>query len=256
MPGSHPASDAAILSVLAQLEARCGDELSAFEVVSGTALDAACTLASAPVRPFGAGPTPPHAVLIELEGAAGARSRIVDALAGLSDAGLLGDAVVVPAEAAWSLRHGITEGLSHLGSVMGFDVSVPRPMLPQLVAEVRAATAVQLPRALVADFGHWGDGGVHCNLVFPDVDGVAEPPDDRERALARDLVLGAGRGPLRWQLQRRARHRPRQRGLVAPGHVGGDQSSAALAVAHRWTRWGSSATRGCRTGSPERYREP
>jgi FAD/FMN-containing dehydrogenase len=129
-------------------------------------------------------------VLVELEGAAGVRSRLVDALAGLSDAGLLGDAVVVPAEAAWSVRHGITEGLSHLGSVMGFDVSVPRPMLPQLVAEVRAAAAVQLPRALVADFGHWGDGGVHCNLVFPDLGGDPAPPDERERALARDLVLG------------------------------------------------------------------
>jgi FAD/FMN-containing dehydrogenase len=185
-----PSSDDAILTVLAELESRCGDELSAFEVVSDTALDAACSLVSVPVRPFGAGPTPPHSVLVELEGAAGAGSRLVGALAAVSDAGSIGDAVVVPTGAAWSVRHGITDGLAHLGSVMGFDVSVPRPMLPRLVAEVREAAGTALPRALVADFGHWGDGGVHCNLVFPDLAGMPAPPDEREQALARDLVLG------------------------------------------------------------------
>jgi FAD/FMN-containing dehydrogenase len=38
----------------------------------------------------------------------------------------------------------------------------------------------------VADFGHWGDGGIHCNLVLP-------PGDRHDEGTARrlrDLVLG------------------------------------------------------------------
>ena len=55
---------------------------------------------------------------------------------------------------------------------------------------VRAALAAAVPRAVVADFGHWGDGGVHCNVVFPHVGNVPAPPDRGEVDTTRDLVLG------------------------------------------------------------------
>lgn len=184
-----PSDDASIITALTVLESRFGDQLSAFEVVAEVPLRAACALDRV-TAPFGDRPLPPHSVLVEFEGEPGAEARLVEALASLADAGLLDDATVLPSDAAWSVRHGVTEGLSRLGTVVGFDVAVPRPALPDLVTEVRRLVAQELPRAVVADFGHWGDGGVHCNLVFPDVDGVAAPPDDAERLRASELVLG------------------------------------------------------------------
>jgi D-lactate dehydrogenase (cytochrome) len=185
-----PTDDASIISALERLEADHHDDLSAFEVVAAEALDAALSLRSITNRPFGDRRSPAHSVLVEFEGAAGAEERLVAALAALDDDGLLVDAVVQPPEPAWSVRHAITEGLAHRGTVVGFDVSVPRPRLPELVAAVRTAAARELPRAVVADFGHWGDGGVHCNLCFPHVDGVSAPPSAQERSTARELVLG------------------------------------------------------------------
>ena len=129
-------------------------------------------------------------MLVELEGAAGAEGRLAGALAALHDAGLLVDAVIMPPAAAWSVRHAVTEGLAHRATVLGFDVSVPRPALAALIDSVRAATAAALPRAVVADFGHWGDGGVHCNLCFPHAAGRPDPPSDEEREIAREVVLG------------------------------------------------------------------
>ena len=185
-----PRSDDAVVGCLARLENDGGDDLSAFEAVSAEALDAARSLPSVGAGPFGVGPAPSRSILVEFEGRAGAESRLVDALAGLSGDGLIDDAVVLPPDAAWAVRHGVSEGLAQRGTVVGFDVSVPRSALPALVHDVRRAVTAELPRAVVADFGHWGDGGVHCNLCFPHVDGVPVPPTPGERAAARELVLG------------------------------------------------------------------
>jgi len=185
-----PASDASAIECLHLLESRFAGELSAFEVLSAEALDAALALPSITTRPFGSAPSPPHSILVEFEGARGTEGRLTDALTALHDADLLVDAVVMPPAAAWSVRHAVTEGLAQRATVLGFDVSVPRPALPDLIGSVRSATATALPRAVVADFGHWGDGGVHCNLCFPHTSGRPDPPSDQERDIARTVVLG------------------------------------------------------------------
>lgn len=186
----EPRDAAAAIACLARLEATCAQELSAFEVLSATALDAAAAVPAVAPGPFGGRPTPPHSVLVELAGAAGTEDRLVAAVDELVRSGLVRDAVFQPPASAWSVRHAVTEGLAHRSSVLGFDVSVPRSHLPALVDRVAAGLTTTLPRARLADFGHWGDGGVHCNVCFPHVDGEARPPDDEERGLARDLVLG------------------------------------------------------------------
>ncbi len=186
----EPLDTAAVIDCLTRLETACGQELSAFEVLSAAALDAAVAVPAAGPRPFGGRPTPAHGVLVELAGAAGTQDRLVAAIDGLSRDALVRDAVVQPPAPAWSVRHAVTEGLAQRNTVLGFDVSVPRSLLPALVAEVAAGLAAALPRAELADFGHWGDGGVHCNVCFPHVDGEPRPPDDEERTIARDLVLG------------------------------------------------------------------
>ncbi len=177
----------AAIACLRRLEHRSPNEFSAFEVVSAAALERAIALPSSPGSPFKGSPLPACTGLVELSGTAGVEDRLVSALAELSDAGLIGDAVVVPAETAWALRHSITEGLAASGVVVGFDVSVARPELPRLLEQLRAELHTACPRALLADFGHWGDGGVHANVVFPH---EVTPPSDAERLALREMVLG------------------------------------------------------------------
>ncbi len=185
-----PSSDAAAMECLARLESRDHDQLSAFEVLSAEALDAALSLRSVRPGPWGDRVTPRRSALVEFEGRAGTEERLLAALGDLDASGALVDAVLMPSERAWAIRHAVTEGLAQRGTVVGFDVSVPRPRLPELISAVRSAVRAELPRAQVADFGHWGDGGVHCNLCFPHAHGVPSPPTEAELDAARDLVLG------------------------------------------------------------------
>lgn len=185
-----PVDGPAAIACLLALEASCGDELSAFEVLSSVAFEAGTSSSGTTARPFGDRPPPERSALVELAGAPGTEQRLVSALEQLSARGLVSDAVVLPPGPAWAIRHAVTEGLARRSTVLGFDVSVPRPVLADLVTAVSSGLADELPRARLADFGHWGDGGVHCNVCFPHVDGVPRPPDDHERAVARELVLG------------------------------------------------------------------
>jgi FAD/FMN-containing dehydrogenase len=43
-----------------------------------------------------------------------------------------------------------------------------------------------LPRTFVADFGHWGDGGVHCSVIVP----FSQPLSESEQGALRELVFG------------------------------------------------------------------
>lgn len=160
-----PRSTETILDLLRFLEHDHGDDLSAFEVVSATALDAATEVSPTP-SPFADRPPPPHAVLVEFEGPVGAQDRLVDALDRAAATGSIDDAVVLAPTTAWALRHSVTEGLAHRGTVVGIDVSVPRGDLPALVRAIAAELEATVPGAQLADFGHWGDGGVHANVVL------------------------------------------------------------------------------------------
>lgn len=183
-----PRSTSDVIPSLLHAESYCPAELSAFEVVSAAALDAACALSPVTVRPFGSTPPPAHSVLVELEGGADVEARLVDLLALLDGRGHLTDAVIMPFREAWAVRHAVTEGLSHRGTVVGMDVSVPRPRLPELIDRVGATITGSFPGAQLCDFGHWGDGGIHCNVLFPDGSSRGAP-DQQTRLAVRDLVL-------------------------------------------------------------------
>jgi FAD/FMN-containing dehydrogenase len=189
-----PTSDDAALEVLLHLERHHGGWLEAFEVVSAEALDAALSHGSA-AHPFGERAAPALSVLVELAGDHGsagagdgdaAQERLLVALQELAEAGWIEDGVVVDPTRAWLPRHAVSEGLRQIGAVLGFDVSVPRPSLPPFLRRAREVVAQVAPDAVVADFGHWGDGGVHCNVVLPGADRVN--PELARRL--REAVLG------------------------------------------------------------------
>jgi FAD/FMN-containing dehydrogenase len=80
------------------------------------------------------------------------------------------DVVVGKSDEFWQIRHHISESLRSEGKMLAFDVSVPRSRLPAFTAAVAAFLAKEHPHVRVCDYGHWGDGGTHLNLLWNEKD--------------------------------------------------------------------------------------
>jgi FAD/FMN-containing dehydrogenase len=65
------------------------------------------------------------------------------------------------------MRHAITDSVRQEGKVIAFDIAVPRSKLGAFRDEAIALLEHRYPGVRVFDFGHWGDGGLHFNLVLP-----------------------------------------------------------------------------------------
>lgn len=161
----RPPNDAALLDMLDGLERSLGPALTAFEVVSPAALRAVAALENAPRLPFGEVGAE-RVALVEASGAASVEDTLIEAIGSLPGPAEPTGAALVPAEASWAVRHRISEALAAQGTIIGADVSVPRPALVPLLRELEVLVAT-LSDASLADFGHWGDGGVHCSVVVP-----------------------------------------------------------------------------------------
>jgi FAD/FMN-containing dehydrogenase len=68
-------------------------------------------------------------------------------------------------EEFWQMRHHISESLRSAGKMLAFDISVPRSQLPAFTEAVDTMLAAEFPVVRLCDYGHWGDGGTHLNLV-------------------------------------------------------------------------------------------
>lgn len=169
-----PDSHAVIPQLLTLLETEAGEFLGAFEGMSANAMQAALAHNRRLRNPFSSGEIPPYAVLVELLSMAGPdRLDLSDLLTGILGRAmearepLVRDACFGRAEELWSLRHSISDGLRAAGTVIGFDISVPRSRLPECRADLSASLAERYPQLRICDFGHCGDGGDHFNLVWP-----------------------------------------------------------------------------------------
>lgn len=157
------------IDLLVSLENELGEFLSAFEGISRHALSA--VLRHGVPSPFAE--VPAYAVLLELTSTMTGDKGIdlEQLLTNWLEPHLVEervrDAVVGKPEQLWRIRHSISEAVQGSGRMVAFDVAVPRSRF----AEFREA-AVQLVEsaidgAVVYDFGHLGDGGVHLNVVVP-----------------------------------------------------------------------------------------
>jgi FAD/FMN-containing dehydrogenase len=148
------------------------DLLAAFEVISAEAMRR--TLAhTGTTDPFGRAEPAPVTALVELvsSDAAADLDVVLAALLARVPGGPSATggetAVLVPASRAWALRHRVTESLRASGSVTAFDVSVPRSRLGDLRRRAIVVLGALDPAAVLCEFGHVGDGGVHLNVVTP-----------------------------------------------------------------------------------------
>jgi len=164
---------ATALQLLSHLERHLGDVLTAFEVISAEALGPVFRYQPRLRNPFGAA-LPPYTVLVELSTTLPADRLALDDLLESTLGELLegeaGEGItdVFPGKPTdlWDIRHHVSESHRHEGEVLGFDISVPRSSMAAFVDAARELLAPEYPFIRVCDFGHWGDGGVHLNLVW------------------------------------------------------------------------------------------
>ncbi|MFY9341667.1 MAG: FAD-binding oxidoreductase [Planctomycetota bacterium] len=162
---------AAVVALLTALEGELGDVLSAFEVMSANAMAAVFAHQPALRKPFAE--LPRYAVLVELSSTLPADTLALDQLlesrlgAFLEQTGdAVTDVLVGKGDEFWQIRHHISESLRSAGKVLAFDISVPRSALPAFTVEVERLLAADWPQVRLCDYGHWGDGGTHLNLVW------------------------------------------------------------------------------------------
>jgi len=159
------ASPAAALELLAQMQARTGGLVSAFELIPRIALELVLAHIHGTRDPLGA-PSPWY-VVVEATAGEG-----VD-LAALFETGLMSadDAVVAASEAQgqalWSLREHISEAQKREGASIKHDIAVPVAKVPDFLAAAVPEVLKLAPGARPVSFGHLGDGNLHFNFQSP-----------------------------------------------------------------------------------------
>jgi FAD/FMN-containing dehydrogenase len=167
-------SGEAVLALLQAIETAGIEVLTAFEVISSEALRAVFTHQPRLRNPYGAEEIPAYTVLVELSSTLEASrldlaSLLEETLAlHLESPGGEGvsDAFLSKPEEAWEIRHHVSESLRGEGRVLGLDIAVPRASLPAFTKAIATWVAAEHPFLRICDFGHWGDGGTHLNLVW------------------------------------------------------------------------------------------
>ncbi len=168
------ASGAAVLALLQALERQLADVFTAFEVISAEAIQPVFLHHEGMRNPYGTGGVPPYTVLVELAStlppeALDLASLLEERLGAFleTEAGEgITDVFMGRGEDLWAIRHHVSESLRQEGKVLAFDISVPRSRMAAFTEAARALLAAEYPFVRCCDFGHWGDGGTHLNLVW------------------------------------------------------------------------------------------
>jgi FAD/FMN-containing dehydrogenase len=167
------------MEALQTIRRNLGSALVAFELISSQALLVTTENAPNIQAPWdGSLGDESFTALVQAEtfGDGSAEHSLVRSIAALIDAGLGPvDSAFVPVESAWALRHSISSALARAGHVLGLDIAVPVHRLAAARRRIRDFVTDRAPTAILADFGHAGDGGLHANVLFPH----RTPPPDR-----------------------------------------------------------------------------
>jgi FAD/FMN-containing dehydrogenase len=176
--------DAAAAVAAAQALRRTLTVLSAAELMLQDGVDLVCSaLGLPPPLPGRHGAY----LLIEASDAADPAPALADAVASLAG---VDDAAVAtePARrsALWRYREGHTEAVNTRGAPHKLDVTLPAPVLAEMVGRLPGVVHSVVPAAQVWLFGHVGDGNVHVNVTGVDAG------DDRVDEAVFEAVAAAG----------------------------------------------------------------
>ena len=161
------ASPVAAVDLLNQAKIAFDGQLTAFELVSETALGLVLKNIPDTLRPASVSP---WYVLAEFSDTS---SYAVEYwLHARLEAGEVLDAVIAQSETQaaklWSLRENISEAQKIEGISIKHDIAVPVSAIPAFLEQADAALAAAFPGIRVVAFGHVGDGNLHYNLSKPD----------------------------------------------------------------------------------------
>ncbi|KAJ1849346.1 D-lactate ferricytochrome c oxidoreductase [Coemansia sp. RSA 2611] len=170
-------SYANVQAAFARARARCGEILSAFEF-----WDASCmsTVLHHQGLRSPLADSYPFYVLIETSGSDKTHDdeKLGALLEELLENGVVEDGALAQDDAQigkmWTMREGIPESLGKTGPTYKYDVSIPIPVLYDVVGEIArrlereglyAPGDASRPVKLVCGYGHVGDGNLHLNVV-------------------------------------------------------------------------------------------
>lgn len=176
----------AVTRTLARIDHLLPGQLTAFELMWSTFLDAACDLPGNSY-PF-AGRHGFH-VLIETEGAS--PGGLDAALKRCLEEDLVADAVIAQSERdhqrLWAIRDAIGPLVNDMALIEPFDVSAPRQAIGDVVDHIAARLAIELPGTRPLFFGHVADGNLHLALELAD-----EAQRRPAEAIVYDTIRDAG----------------------------------------------------------------
>jgi D-lactate dehydrogenase (cytochrome) len=161
------------LKLLALVQARCGDRLTAFELFSAICIDLVRKHFPRVPAPFGAAYA--QYALIELsdtQAGPGAGELLESTLAEAIESGLALDAVVAAsvdqARSLWALRENVSEAQAAEGPNIKHDISIPISRIGEFIESTDARLARAFPGIRMVTFGHLGDGNLHYNVAPPE----------------------------------------------------------------------------------------
>lgn len=182
-----PSAEAA-LQLLRSSRQQIGETLTAFELMSGLALElvARHQKLKAPLADS------PWYVLLE---ASSCLSGLSDAMESLlvkaMEGEIITDGVIAQSEKQaaeiWALRESITEAELREGRSVKHDVSVPISKIAEFLRQADAAVGNAFTGIRINAFGHAGDGNIHYNVVVP-----PETNADDVNTLIHNLVVDLG----------------------------------------------------------------
>ena len=161
------ASPPVAVDLLNQAKTAFDAHLTAFELVSESALGLVLKNIPGAVRPTASSP---WYVLAEFSDAG--PEAVERWLAAQLEGGIVADGALATshtqAAKLWALRENISEAQKFEGISIKHDISVPVSAIPAFLATADAALARAFPGIRVVAFGHVGDGNLHYNLSRPD----------------------------------------------------------------------------------------
>ncbi len=161
-----------LLAILARLQKRFGDKVSAYEIFPRTALEMVLLHIPGTRPPF----QQSHAWyavtdLWEVTPNPSLGSDLEKELAACLGKGLAGDAVAArsleQAKDFWKLREAIAEAQKLDGDGIKHDVSIPPGVIPEFIRRADAALEKIIPGFKRIAFGHAGDGNIHYDPCPP-----------------------------------------------------------------------------------------
>ena len=162
---------AAAVELLAHLRARCGDTISAFEIISRPCLELVFKHIPGTEEPFAE--KVEWIVLAQLSNVlplpldTALSEALQDFGEGVREYTVTTDSA--QAEAWWKLRKNISDAQKTEGVSIKHDVSVPVSRVAEFIQQAGTAVRSAYPGIRIVAFGHIGDGNIHYNLSMPDV---------------------------------------------------------------------------------------